>query len=553
MNGSNGIDGLNGLAGSDGINGSNGVNGTNGSNGVNGTNGSNGVNGTNGLNGVDGTSGSNGINGTNGSNGIAGTNGSNGVDGTSGSNGIDGTDGMDTEQPQTDIDNLPADGDIIAALQSHGCTISANTADMSNVLMLFFAFLYWFAEKSRLFRASGKRLSMSHVRKVFVAAALGTAGFFASTAVADESDDVADSDPVLIGNVIVNDSAANTATNGGYSLGRFYLGVGLGLSYLDPELEPNAPFTTGDNLKFGGSVMLGYDLNRRLSLELLAADLGSIDINPDGQLGYQTYGLSGLFYVVRNTPALGKTAFSPYVRAGYRRIELHNNDDLPVRAEADKSLMLGGGIQFDRTSRIGARLELISFAGDARLLQAALLYRFGGGNKGDVPAATNIISVVNNINIQEPIEPVDTDQDEVPDDQDECPETRVNLAVSEDGCAIYDGVIQDVNFKTASHELALNAQRVLRTVVDTLTRFPNTFVTVSAHTDSRGTDPYNQSLSERRARSVVHFLVSNGISSNRLKFTAYGETRPIATNANAAGRAKNRRVELVAERITVSQ
>ena len=288
-------------------------------------------------------------------------------------------------------------------------------------------------------------------------------------------------------------------------------------------------------------------------MELLAADLGSLDFNGNGRLGYQSYGLSGLFYLVRNKPSLGKASASPYFRVGYRRIELDNNDDLPVRAEAEKSLMLGAGIQFDRTSRIGVRLELISFAGDARLLQGAVLYRFGGGSKEEVPTATNIVSVVNNINIQEPIKPVDTDQDDVPDDLDECPDTRVNLAVSEDGCPIYDGVIQDVNFKTASHQLTLNAQRVLRTVVDTLTRFPDTFVTVSAHTDSHGTESYNQSLSERRARSVVNFLVLNGLSSNRLNSTAYGETRPIATNANATGRAKNRRVELVAKRNAVLQ
>ena len=78
-------------------------------------------------------------------------------------------------------------------------------------------------------------------------------------------------------------------------------------------------------------------------------------------------------------------------------------------------------------------------------------------------------------------------------------------------------------------------------------------MTVSAHTDSHGTESYNQSLSERRARSVVNFLVLNGLSSNRLNSTAYGETRPIATNANATGRAKNRRVELVAKRNAVLQ
>jgi len=205
-------------------------------------------------------------------------------------------------------------------------------------------------------------------------------------------------------------------------------------------------------------------------------------------------------------------------------------------------------LQFEVTSRIGARLEFLSFSGDARLLQAAVLYRFGGNQANTVSSPANVVGVVNNIYIQETTQAVDTDLDRVPDDRDECPETRANLAVSDDGCAIYDGVVQGVNFKTASHELTLNAQRVLRTVAETLTRFPDTFVTVTAHTDFHGTEPYNQRLSERRARSVVNFLVSNGISRDRLRSTAYGETRPIATNATAGGRAKNRRVELVAVR-----
>ena len=68
-------------------------------------------------------------------------------------------------------------------------------------------------------------------------------------------------------------------------------------------------------------------------------------------------------------------------------------------------------------------------------------------------------------------------------------------------------------------------------------------VRVEGHTDNRGTAPYNLDLSKRRAASVVDYLVQHGIARNRLLSAGYGFERPIADNATALGRAKNRRVE----------
>ncbi len=70
-------------------------------------------------------------------------------------------------------------------------------------------------------------------------------------------------------------------------------------------------------------------------------------------------------------------------------------------------------------------------------------------------------------------------------------------------------------------------------------------VNVEGHTDSVGSDAYNQGLSERRTKSVVDYLVGKGIDAGRLMATGYGESRPVATNDTAEGRAQNRRVELV--------
>jgi OOP family OmpA-OmpF porin len=67
---------------------------------------------------------------------------------------------------------------------------------------------------------------------------------------------------------------------------------------------------------------------------------------------------------------------------------------------------------------------------------------------------------------------------------------------------------------------------------------------VGGHTDSVGTDAYNQGLSERRAMAVKDYLVGKGVDGSRLSSMGYGESSPVASNDTADGRALNRRVEL---------
>lgn len=85
----------------------------------------------------------------------------------------------------------------------------------------------------------------------------------------------------------------------------------------------------------------------------------------------------------------------------------------------------------------------------------------------------------------------------------------------------------------------------LNAVVKVLNEFNETRLQVAGHTDSSGDASYNQKLSVRRANSVGDYLLSRNISASRLVTLGYGESRPIATNATEAGRAENRRVELL--------
>jgi outer membrane protein OmpA-like peptidoglycan-associated protein len=82
--------------------------------------------------------------------------------------------------------------------------------------------------------------------------------------------------------------------------------------------------------------------------------------------------------------------------------------------------------------------------------------------------------------------------------------------------------------------------------VEILRDNPNIAVSVEGHTDSVGSDAYNMKLSQRRADAVRDYMVAHGIAADRITTEAFGETRPVASNDTAAGRAENRRVEIIA-------
>ena len=104
--------------------------------------------------------------------------------------------------------------------------------------------------------------------------------------------------------------------------------------------------------------------------------------------------------------------------------------------------------------------------------------------------------------------------------------------------------LDGVHFEHDSAKLTANSKTILDEAIATLQRRADIHVEVAAHTDSQGSDEYNQALSERRATSVMEYLTSHGIDAGRLTAKGYGETQPVATNTFAGGRAQNRRVEL---------
>jgi outer membrane protein OmpA-like peptidoglycan-associated protein len=89
-----------------------------------------------------------------------------------------------------------------------------------------------------------------------------------------------------------------------------------------------------------------------------------------------------------------------------------------------------------------------------------------------------------------------------------------------------------------------NARANLTELAQSLQKYPESDVLIVGHTDSQGTDSYNQGLSQRRAQSAVNFLTTQGVAYSRLQPSGRGETEPVASNDTDAGRAENRRVEV---------
>ncbi len=146
----------------------------------------------------------------------------------------------------------------------------------------------------------------------------------------------------------------------------------------------------------------------------------------------------------------------------------------------------------------------------------------------------------------------DTDGDGVNDEEDKCP-SRPGPA-SNQGCPeISKEVVERINiaaknvfFATGKYTLLAKSNASLNEVAKLMKDDPSLILDISGHTDDVGSEESNQTLSENRANAVKEYLVKQGIDESRLNSVGYGESKPVADNKTAAGRAKNRRTEMTA-------
>ncbi len=283
-------------------------------------------------------------------------------------------------------------------------------------------------------------------------------------------------------------------------------------------MESNRDVTNG-NL-FGAGV--GYFLTDDVSLNLSHGVYESIetDLLPGGSNEKDIDGTLSTVEALYHFGTPGVQSLRPYLSAGFGHQEL---DNTAMRGQ-DKTTfaMVGAGAKYYFTEMFFAKagvdvLHSLDTENTEWQAGVGVGLNFGGNTS---PVAEEVVAV------EEPVaEPAPVDEPaEV---------VRVEL---------------DVKFDFDKSKVKEESYGDIKSLADFMTQYPQTNTTVEGHTDSVGTDAYNQGLSERRANAVREVLVNQyGVDGQRVNSAGYGESRPVADNATAEGRAINRRVEAEVE------
>jgi OOP family OmpA-OmpF porin len=145
----------------------------------------------------------------------------------------------------------------------------------------------------------------------------------------------------------------------------------------------------------------------------------------------------------------------------------------------------------------------------------------------------------------------DKDGDGVADNEDRCPNVAGTIAnkgcpeITKEDVKKITQIASKIYFETNSAKLKPVSSGQLDALVEILKKYDAANLTIEGHTDDVGKDDFNMELSQKRTESVKQYLMTKGILESRLTAKGFGETKPIADNKTATGRAKNRRVELV--------
>lgn len=232
----------------------------------------------------------------------------------------------------------------------------------------------------------------------------------------------------------------------------------------------------------------------------------------------------------------------------YRNPQFENDDDGFVQ--------YGVGVKQWITQNFALKAEVrhgITFDGDNNLFyNLGFVIPFGKKVKEEMPIKSEPIvvekqPVIKPIIKENPkpvvvsVVPKDDDNDGVINEKDDCLDTPKGRVVDADGCAKI--ITLRVNFAFDKSNVPNSYNSILNETVDFLNQNKRYKVELQGHTDSKGSEKYNQALSERRAASVKKELSKLGIQEERISTVGFGENQPVVSNETDEGRAQNRRVD----------
>ncbi len=307
----------------------------------------------------------------------------------------------------------------------------------------------------------------------------------------------------------------------------WYAGARLGGTHYSDfsNLPPN---TDVDKDDFGGGAFLGYNITPWLALETGYTYLGNPDVNADGTEGsieQQAIDLVGKF--TWNTT----DSMAVFAKAGGAYYFAEGQDDLSAYDDEGVVATAGLGVEYFFNKNVSARLEYqyyhdielddapIDADWDTHFYGLSLVYAWGAAAPMAMPVMAEPEPVVEAQPVSEP-EPMEI-----------APLTA------------------ELPFLFDSTELYLQQ---LAPIAQHLIDHPEAQVFIVGHTDSRGSEAYNQTLSEKRAALVADYLVTQyDIDKSRIVEEGRGELEPIASNDTEEGRAKNRRVSIFIPGLTI--
>jgi OOP family OmpA-OmpF porin len=321
--------------------------------------------------------------------------------------------------------------------------------------------------------------------------------------------------------------------------------AGVAASFGDYEFDSNQ---LGDD-SAGFKLFTGYRLNEWLGIEGAYHNFGDFDedLDPPNPGGSATADVDGFSGSVLLYAPIDNDGFEVYGKAGYYFFDQEVVvDDVTAGSNSPDGILLGAGGRLLVSEQFAVRGEGEWFDiddGNLWALNIGFEYLFGRPATVAAPAvAAAPVAAAPPPPPPPPPPPADTDGDGVIDAKDQCADTPKGDRVGTAGCSC--DITRQVQFALNSADLTAEGEDTLDEMAENLVRLKFVSGTVVGHTDSSGTDEYNQRLSEARAATVANYLEDKGIASGRLTASGAGESEPISDNRTAEGRAENRRVVL---------
>lgn len=280
------------------------------------------------------------------------------------------------------------------------------------------------------------------------------------------------------------------------------------------------------------SLGFGYVLNKNWTLEAVGSGFDSNVTGTGTDIEGRQYRLDALYNI--DTTSLWR----PFVAFGVGDQKLKAKG---FASDRDTLVNLGAGLKHSLGSNWEFRTDIRAFNSLDReytdlAVNAGISYLFGAA---PVKAAPVVAPA--------PKPEVDSDGDGVFDSKDQCPDTPKQYKVDAVGCPmeLTETVAIKLAVKFDTDKAVVKDQYLedIGNLAKFMNQYANTVVTVEGHTDSQGSDAYNQKLSQKRADAVKAVLITKfGISADRVTAKGIGEAQPVADNKTAAGREENRRV-----------